>query len=65
MIPGNVKTTIQQRSHAAHTQVMKMGQLNVQNSNNLLRHIAVRMVDEPSPQQAGAIRKILNLPGGA
>jgi hypothetical protein len=35
---------------------------NIRSANNIVRHSAARMVDEPSPQQARAIDKILRLP---
>lgn len=63
-IPPNVKTKLQASSHSAHTLHMIDAKANVTNSNNIVRHAAARMVDEPSPQQARAIDKILRLPGG-
>jgi hypothetical protein len=36
---------------------------NIASANNIVRHSSARMVDEPSPQQARAIDKILRLPG--
>ena len=61
-IPANVKTKIQASSHGAHVQRMHNSSANVQSSNNIVRHSAARMVDEPSPQQARSIDKILRLP---
>ena len=62
MIPTNVKTKVQSASHANHALLMGESRANVQSSNNIVRHSAARMIDEPSPQQARAIDKILRLP---
>jgi len=61
-IPPNVKTKIQARFHDAHSVHMTDAKANVVSANNIVRHSAARMVDEPSPQQARAIDKILRLP---
>lgn len=61
-IPANVKTKIQARSHSAHSLHMNELKGNVASSNNIARHSSTRMIDEPSPQQARAIDKILRLP---
>ena len=61
-IPANVKTKLQSSSHGAHIGHMAEAKSNVASSNNIVRHSAARMVDEPSPQQARAIDKILRLP---
>jgi hypothetical protein len=61
-IPANVKTAIQSGFHHAHEIRMGESVMNVQSANNIVRHSAARMVDEPSPQQARAIDKILRLP---
>ena len=63
MIPTNVKTKVQAASHANHVLLMNESRGNIQSSNNIVRHSAARMIDEPSPQQARAIDKILRLPG--
>ncbi len=62
-LPPNVRTLLRQESAGAHTQHMFDAKSNVANSNNIVRHSAARMIDEPSPQQARAIDKILRLPG--
>lgn len=62
MIPANVKTKIQSRMHDAHSVHMADIKANVASSNNIARHSATRQIDEPSPQQARAIDKILRLP---
>lgn len=62
MIPANVKTKLQASSHANHITHMAEARANITSSNNVVRHSAARMVDEPSPQQARAIDKILRLP---
>lgn len=61
-IPPNVKTLLHSVTHGAHTQHMVDTKANFASSNNIVRHSAARMVDEPSPQQARAIDKILRLP---
>ena len=63
MVPANVKTKIQSRFHDAHSVHMADAKANITSSNNIVRHSAARMIDEPSPQQARAIDKILRLPG--
>lgn len=62
MIPPNVKTSLQARAHSLHGANMQQSRENITSATGLLKHIAVRMVDEPSPQQARAIDKILRLP---
>lgn len=61
-LPPNVKTKIQSRFHSGHSLTMLESKSNVQSSNNIARHSSTRMIDEPSPQQARAIDKILRLP---
>ena len=61
-LPKNAKAILQTESAAAHTNHMAEVKANIANSNNVVRHSAARMVDEPSPQQARAIDKILRLP---
>ena len=62
MIPSNVKTKLQAASFGAHQRHMADAKANITSANNIVRHSAARMVDEPSPQQARAIDKILRLP---
>lgn len=61
-IPPNVKTKLQAATQAAHTLHITEAKGNASSANNIVRHSAARMVDEPSPQQARAIDKILRLP---
>ncbi len=61
-IPPNVKTKIQASFHQAHSVVMQESKGNIQSANNIVRHSAARMIDEPSPQQARSIDKILRTP---
>lgn len=61
-IPANVKTRLQAMGHDAHKHSMAETRANVASANNIVRHSAARMIDEPSPQQARAIDKILRLP---
>ena len=61
-LPPNVVTLLKVESLGAHKQHMHEAKSNIANANNLVRHSAARMVDEPSPQQARAIDKILRLP---
>ena len=61
-IPANVKTKIQASTRRMHSIRTNESVMNVQSANNIVRHSAARMVDEPSPQQARAIDKILRLP---
>ena len=63
-IPPNVFAVLRAESNAAHTGHMKEALSNVSSANNIVRHSAARMIDEPSPQQARAIDKILRLPNG-
>jgi len=62
MIPANVKTKLQASSHGAHIQHMGEAKSNIASSSSIVRHSAARMIDEPSPQQARAIDKILRTP---
>lgn len=61
-LPANVKTLLTAESSGAHTQHMTESKSNIANSNNIIRHSAARQLDEPSPQQARSIDKILRLP---
>ena len=61
-LPDKVLTVIRAASRTSHTQHMHEAVSNISNSNNIVRHSAARMIDEPSPQQARAIDKILRLP---
>lgn len=61
-LPPRVLAMLRAESNGAHSQHMKEAAGNISNSNNIVRHSAARMIDEPSPQQARAIDKILRLP---
>ena len=61
-LPANVKSLLQARSHTSHQHHMGELKGHIASSNNIVRHSAARMVDEPSPQQARAIDKVLRLP---
>ncbi len=61
-MPPNVVTKLQSSMHASHSLHMAEIKSNIASSNNIVRHSAARMIDEPSPQQARAIDKILRLP---
>ena len=58
----NVKTVICAESAAAHTQQMLEARGSRGVSNSIVRFSAAKQYDEPSPQQARAIDKILRLP---
>ncbi len=47
------------KAHSAH---MNSAKHNVASANNIVRHSVARSVDEPSPGNAAASRKILALP---
>jgi hypothetical protein len=61
-LPPKAKANIQAESYGSHSNHMTSIKANVASANNIIRHSAARMVDEPSPQQARAIDKILRLP---
>lgn len=61
-LPANVRVALQQEMIASHTQHLAEAKSNVSNAANILRHSAVRMVDEGSPASARAVDKILRNP---
>jgi hypothetical protein len=61
-IPANVMTRLEHNFHSTHSVVMLESKQNVQSANNIVRHSSAKMFDEPTPQQARAIDKILRLP---
>mgnify|MGYP003323526347 CR=1 FL=1 len=63
-LPDNVLAIIKAESASSHSQHMTEAKSNIANANNILRHSAVRQVDEPGPAQARAVDKILRLPNG-
>ncbi len=62
-LPPNVKTHIKAAALRGHALRMHESATNISNANNVVRSSMARQVDEPSPQQARAIDKILRLPG--
>lgn len=61
-MPVNVLTKLEATFHASHQLQMQEVKGNVASANNVIRHAAARMTDEPTAQQAMAIAKILKLP---
>lgn len=61
-LPSNLKSAITVESASAHTQQMLECRGSRGVSNALVRFSAAKQFDEPSPQQARAIDKILRLP---
>ncbi len=61
-IPANVLTKLESNFHGAHSLHMAESKSNVRSANNIVRHSAARMFDEPPPATARAIDKILRLP---
>jgi hypothetical protein len=61
-IPANVMTKLEALFHNSHNLHMTEAKTNVRSANNIVRHSSAKMFDEPTPQQARAIDKILRLP---
>jgi hypothetical protein len=61
-MPPRLKAQLKAEMLGAHSNHMVDAKANIASANNIVRHSAARMVDEPSPQQARAIDKILRLP---
>ncbi len=61
-IPTNVRTLIEAHAMTAHKKHMVAARANAESSNNLMRHIAVRKLDERGVASAAAVSKILALP---
>lgn len=61
-LPPRMKTHLRGEAYGAHTSRLHDSLSNIKSANNIVRHSAARQVDEPSPQQARAIDKILRLP---
>lgn len=61
-LPDNVRSSLHAEMIASHTQHLTEAKANFANSSNILRHSAVRMVDESSPATARAVDKILRNP---
>lgn len=62
MIPPNVLTKLEANFHGGHSAGMLETRSNIRSANNIVRHSAARMFDEPTAQQARSIDKILRLP---
>jgi hypothetical protein len=62
ILPANVRAHLSAKSAHAHSTLMKESMGNWQNSNNLVRLITTKMLDEPDPEESVAVRKVLNLP---
>jgi len=62
VLPPNVRTHIFAKSAQAHSALMKESQINWQNTNNLVRLITTRMLDEAEPEESMAVSKVLALP---
>lgn len=61
-LPPRTKTLLRSEAFQGHTQRQHESLANIASANSIVRHSSARMVDEPSPQQARAIDKILRLP---
>lgn len=61
-IPANVMTRLEHNFHSSHSLHMTEAKSNIRSANNIVRHSSAKMFDEPTPQQARAIDKILRLP---
>lgn len=62
VLPPNVRAHIMEKSASAHSTLMKESMGNWQNSNNLVRLITTKMLDEMDPEEAMAVNKVLALP---
>lgn len=62
VLPGNVRAHLLGKSAHAHSTLMKESTGNWQNSNNLVRLITAKMLDEMDPEEAMAVNKVLALP---
>ena len=65
ILPNNIKAHIFAKSAHAHSALMKESQINWQNSNNLVRLIVGKMLDELDEAESMAVHKVLNLPTAA
>lgn len=61
-MPPNILNGLRMHAKGAHTHHMNELKGNIGSSNNVVRHSAARMLDEGSPANAAAIRKVLALP---
>lgn len=62
MLPPRVKSVLKATGHAAHQKHMASVNANIASAGNIIRHSAVRQVDEIGPATAMAVAKILALP---
>jgi hypothetical protein len=58
-LPCRVKTALRANAMGAHNQAMADLKANVSSSNNIIRHASAKQFDEPSPQSAAAIQRVL------
>lgn len=61
-LPPRTMTLLKASAAGAHTQHMHDAVTNITQANNVVRLSAARMFDEPTPQAARAIDKILRNP---
>ena len=62
VLPVNVRTLLLNEQAQAQTHLLVEGRANFQTAGNYLRLSAAKSTDEPSPQSARAIDKVLRLP---
>lgn len=62
VLPPNVRAHLSGKSAHAHSTLMKESLGNWTNSNNLVRLITTKMLDEMDPEEAMAVNKVLALP---
>jgi hypothetical protein len=62
VLPPNIKAHLFAKSAHAHSVLMKESAINWQNSNNLVRLITTKMLDELDPEESMAVNKVLGLP---
>lgn len=62
VLPPNVRAHLFAKSAHGHATLMKESMGNWQNSNNLVRLITSKMLDEPDPEESMAVSKVLALP---
>jgi hypothetical protein len=62
ILPGNVRAHLAAKSASAHSTLMKESEGNWQNSNNLVRLITTKMLDEMDPEESMSVNKVLALP---
>lgn len=55
----NVEKTLVMESVQAHQHIMNESKGNIQSSNNLLRHVAVKKFDQVDAIESSAVEKVL------